>query len=99
VCVLERRLGGVQSRAGTILPRTLELLDARGLLEKFIARARLISDNPFIPVHIWGGMQPIHWRHLDTRFPHRLTLPQSTTEEILFENCLELGVQFVHGAR
>ena len=33
VTVLERRLGGVQSRAGTILPRTLELLDARGLLD------------------------------------------------------------------
>ena len=98
VTVLERRLGGVQSRAGTILPRTLELLDARGLLERFIARARLITDNPFIPVHIWGGMQPIHWRNLNTRFPYRLTLPQSTTEEILYENCVELGVKFVHGA-
>jgi 2-polyprenyl-6-methoxyphenol hydroxylase-like FAD-dependent oxidoreductase len=98
VCVLERRLTGVQSRAGTILPRVLELLDARGLAERFIDRARLIRDNPFVPVHIWGGMQPVHWRHLDTRFPHRLILQQSTTEELLTEDCLELGVRFVRGA-
>jgi 2-polyprenyl-6-methoxyphenol hydroxylase-like FAD-dependent oxidoreductase len=30
VTVLERRTDGVQSRAGTILPRVLELLDWRG---------------------------------------------------------------------
>ena len=30
--------------------------------------------------------------------PARLTLPQSTTEEILYEDCVELGVNFVHGA-
>jgi len=98
VCLVERRSEGVQSRAGTILPRVLELLDARGLVEQFVDRARLIRENPFVPVHIWGGMQPVRWRHLDTRFPHRLILPQSTTEEILTADCVSLGVRFVRGA-
>jgi 2-polyprenyl-6-methoxyphenol hydroxylase-like FAD-dependent oxidoreductase len=98
VCLLERRVTGVQSRAGTILPRVLELFDSRDLAERFFARARLIRDNPYVPVHIWAGMKPVHWRNLDTRFPHRLILPQNTTEEILTQDCLDLGVQMVRGA-
>src|SRR3954451_15662083 len=98
VCLLERRVVGVQSRAGTILPRVLELFDSRDLAERFFARARMIRDNPFVPVHIWAGMKPVHWRYLDTRFPHRLILPQNTTEEILTEDCLDLGVEMVRGA-
>lgn len=47
VTVFERRTEPVQSRAGTILPRVLELLDARGLAQKFIERARQIRENPF----------------------------------------------------
>ncbi|GAA4302505.1 monooxygenase [Klenkia terrae] len=98
VVLLERRMSGVQSRAGTILPRVLELFDSRGLAERFFARAREIRDNPFVPVHIWAGMKPVHWRNLDTRFPHRLILPQSTTEEILTEDCEAVGVEMVRGA-
>jgi 2-polyprenyl-6-methoxyphenol hydroxylase-like FAD-dependent oxidoreductase len=98
VRLLERRVAGVQSRAGTILPRLLELFDSRDLAERFFARARLIRENPYVPVHIWAGMKPVHWRNLDTRFPHRLILPQNTTEEILTEDCLELGVDMVRGA-
>jgi 2-polyprenyl-6-methoxyphenol hydroxylase-like FAD-dependent oxidoreductase len=98
VLLLERRESGVQSRAGTILPRVLELLDSRNLAERFFERARLITDTPFVPIHIWAGMKPVHWRSLETRFPHRLILPQNTTEELLTENCVEVGVEFVRGA-
>lgn len=78
VVVLERRTQPVQSRAGTILPRVLELLDSRGLAQKFIDRAATICSNPLIPVHIWAGMQPVEWRHLESRFGFRLVLPEKT---------------------
>ncbi|MBC2640892.1 MULTISPECIES: FAD-dependent oxidoreductase [unclassified Rhodococcus (in: high G+C Gram-positive bacteria)] len=97
VVVLERRTEPVKSRAGTVLPRVLELLDARGLAEKFIERAEKIRPNPLIPVHIWGGMQPVEWRHLGSRFGFRLILPQNDTEELLLEEARRLGVDVRHG--
>ena len=99
VIVLERRTEFVQSRAGTILPRVLELLDARGLADAFIKRARRIRANPLFIVHIWAGMQPVHWRYLDSRFGFRLILPQNITEEMLLEHAVGLGVEVRHGAR
>lgn len=97
VVVLERRTQPVQSRAGTVLPRVLELLDSRGLAQKFIDRAASIRSNPLIPVHIWAGMQPVEWRHLESRFGFRLVLPQNHTEELLLEEALRLGVVVRHG--
>ncbi|MDI9953947.1 FAD-dependent oxidoreductase [Rhodococcus sp. IEGM 1305] len=97
VVVLERRTQPVQSRAGTVLPRVLELLDSRGLAQKFIDRAATIRSNPLIPVHIWAGMQPVEWRHLESRFGFRLVLPQNHTEELLLEEALRLGVVVRHG--
>jgi 2-polyprenyl-6-methoxyphenol hydroxylase-like FAD-dependent oxidoreductase len=97
VTVLERRTQPVESRAGTILPRVLELLDARGLADRFIERARAIKENPLIPVHIWAGMQPVHWHHLGSRFGFRLIVPQNLTEEILLERVREQGVDVRHG--
>jgi 2-polyprenyl-6-methoxyphenol hydroxylase-like FAD-dependent oxidoreductase len=97
VTVLERRTQPVESRAGTILPRVLELLDARGLADRFIERARAIKENPLIPVHIWAGMQPVHWHHLGSRFGFRLIVPQNLTEELLLERVREQGVDVRHG--
>ena len=97
VTVLERRTQPVESRAGTILPRVLELLDARGLADRFIERARSIKENPLIPVHIWAGMQPVHWHHLGSRFGFRLIMPQNLTEELLLERVREQGINVRHG--
>jgi len=97
VTIVERRTTPVQSRAGTILPRVLELLDARGLAQTFIERARLIRDNPLFRVHIWGGMQPVEWAHLQSRFGYRLILPQNVTEELLTEHAQSLGVKILRG--
>ncbi|WP_433171453.1 FAD-dependent oxidoreductase [Actinoallomurus sp. CA-150999] len=97
VTVLERRVRPVESRAGTILPRVLELLDARGLADRFIERARSIRENPLIPVHIWAGMQPVHWHHLNSRFGFRLIMPQNVTEELLLDHVREQGVTVRHG--
>ncbi len=95
--VLERRTEGVQSRAGTILPRVLELLDARGIADRFVARTREISPFPLRPSHIWAGFHPIRWEHLESRFGFTLGLPQNVTEELLWTWARESGVQFLRG--
>ena len=96
--VLERRTEGVQSRAGTLLPRVLELFDARGIADRFIKKTREIVDYPFRESHIWAGFHPIDWRYLETRFGFTLGLPQNMTEEILWDWALESGVEIRRGA-
>ena len=87
--VLERRTEGVQSRAGTILPRLLELLDARGIADRFIRKTREIVDYPFRSTHIWAGFHPIEWKYLETRYGFTLGLPQNMTEELLWAWAME----------
>jgi 2-polyprenyl-6-methoxyphenol hydroxylase-like FAD-dependent oxidoreductase len=96
--VLERRTEGVQSRAGTILPRLLELFDARGIAERFIEKTCDIAPYPFRPSHIWAGFHPIHWHYLETRFGFTLGLPQNHTEEILWQWADESGAEVRRGA-
>lgn len=104
--VIERRLhrqalhrsGKTPTRAGTVMPRVLELLDARGLADRFVQRTREIVDFPFREGHIWAGFSPIEWRYLDTRFGYTLGLPQNLTEQILEEWALETGVEIRFGA-
>ncbi|MDZ4361675.1 MAG: FAD-dependent monooxygenase, partial [Variovorax sp.] len=95
--VLERRTEGVQSRAGTILPRVLELFDARGIADRFIERTREIAPYPFRPSHIWAGFHPIRWQYLESRFGFTLGLPQNFTEEILWQWATESGAQIRRG--
>ena len=97
--VLERRTEGVQSRAGTILPRVLELFDARGIAERFIERTREITPYPFRHSHIWAGFHPIRWQYLESRFGFTLGLPQNHTEEILWQWALDSGAQLRRGAQ
>jgi len=93
--VVERRTAGVQSRAGTILPRVLELFDARGIADRFINKTKQIAPYPFRPSHIWAGFHPIDWKYLDSRFGFTLGLPQNHTEEILWEWAKECGAEVV----
>lgn len=95
--IVERRTEGVQSRAGTLLPRVLELFDARGIADRFIRKTREIVDYPFRASHIWAGFHPIEWRHLETRFGFTLGLPQNMTEELLRDWALECGAQIRWG--
>lgn len=98
VLVVERRTEGVQSRAGTVLPRVLELLDARGIADRFVARTREIAEFPLRPSHIWAGFHPIRWEHLQSRFGFTLGLPQNNTEALLWQWAQECGVQFLRGS-
>lgn len=97
VIVLERRTQEVESRAGTVLPRVLELFDSRGIADRFIRRMNQILPFPFRPDHIYAGLKPVRWTNLDSRFGFTLGLPQNHTEEILAGYAQELGVDLRHG--
>ena len=101
VVVVERRANVVESRAGTILPRVLELFDSRGVADRFIQAARRIRHWPFNPFHIWAGLQPVEWRHLDSRYGYTMFIPQNFTEEVLEKWAGEKGaeVRMAHDVR
>jgi len=88
VVVLERRTERVtQSRALAIHGRTLEVFALRGLADRFLARGRSIPSGHF------GALDTrLDFSVIDTRFPFMLLLPQATTEALLEERALEIGV-------
>jgi 2-polyprenyl-6-methoxyphenol hydroxylase-like FAD-dependent oxidoreductase len=93
VAVLERRAEIVtQSRALAIQGRTLEVFALRGLADRFLSRGRPIPKGHF------GGLDTaLDFSVFDTRFPFTLLLPQATTEALLEERALELGVEIRRG--
>lgn len=93
VAVLERRADVVtQSRALAIQGRTLEVFALRGLADRFLSRGRPIPKG-----HYAGLGTPLDFSVFDTRFPFMLFLPQATTEALLEERALELGVDIRRG--
>lgn len=92
VVVLEKRAVEPVPRAGTLLPRPLELFDARGIADRFIRRTRELNPHPFQTWHIWGGMYPVDWTERDSRFGFTLFLSQHETEVILREWATKSGV-------
>ncbi|GAB7191486.1 monooxygenase [Kineococcus sp. NUM-3379] len=99
VVVLERRTGPVeQSRATTLHPRTLEVLDARGWADRFVARSEeLLGRDPRIPVWHFATLPGLRFDLLDSRFPFTLWLPQQETESLLAERATGLGVRLLRG--
>lgn len=93
VVVLERRSRRInQSRALTIHGRTLEVFALRGLAERFMARGRPLPTGHF------GLLDTrLDFSGFETRFPHNLFIPQATTEILLEERALELGVVLRRG--
>ncbi len=93
VVVLERREVEPIPRAGTVLPRPLELFDARGIAEQFIRRTSEVNPNPFQSFHIWAGMAPVSWAARDSRFGFTLMLPQHETEDVLRRWAMDCGAE------
>jgi 2-polyprenyl-6-methoxyphenol hydroxylase-like FAD-dependent oxidoreductase len=89
IVVLERRAERVtQSRALTLHGRTLETFALRGLAERFLSLGRPIPGMHF------GGLETLlDFSVLESRFPFTLFLPQATTERLIEERALELGVE------
>ncbi|MGK5631698.1 FAD-dependent monooxygenase, partial [Streptomyces sp. URMC 123] len=87
VVVLDRlaeRTG--QSRAGGMHARTQEVLDQRGVLDRFLA-----VGTPR-PMGHFSGLW-LDFDRFDTRYPRPLTMPQHDIERLLEEWAGELGVR------
>ncbi|ONI86892.1 hypothetical protein ALI144C_09530 [Actinosynnema sp. ALI-1.44] len=92
--VLEKRTRrAILSRAFTLEPRTLELLDMRGRAGHFLERGRLCPNPP-----LGDNNAYLDYSLLDTPFPFSLTIPQYETETVLEKIALDAGATVVRGA-
>jgi 2-polyprenyl-6-methoxyphenol hydroxylase-like FAD-dependent oxidoreductase len=78
------------SRAGGLLPRTIEVLDQRGIAERFLAAGYVA------PAHGYAGI-PLDISDFPTRHNYVLALWQSQFEPILADWVGELGVPILRG--
>ncbi|WP_344331846.1 FAD-dependent monooxygenase [Kitasatospora putterlickiae] len=93
VVVLERRAERtVESRGRGLHARSVEIMDQRGLLERFLA----VSER-FQVGGLFGGVMAPWPESLDTAHPYGLATPQAVTERLLEERALELGAVIRRG--
>ncbi|MGY4969006.1 FAD-dependent monooxygenase [Streptomyces nigrescens] len=93
VQILERRTEAQrQSRALTLHPRSVELMDQRGLVERFLARGRAVPGW-----HFAGLDTRLDFSALDTRHGYTLFLAQARTEQLLAERAHALDVPIRRG--
>ncbi|MGK5638658.1 monooxygenase [Streptomyces sp. URMC 126] len=91
--ILERRTEPQRdSRALSLHPRSVELLDQRGLLDRFLSLGR-----PVPGWHFAGLPTRLDFSSLDSRHGYTLFLAQARTEAILQERAHELGVEISRG--
>ncbi|ALE77174.1 hypothetical protein WY02_00225 [Pseudonocardia sp. AL041005-10] len=92
VVVVDRLPGRTgESRAGGLHSRTLEVLDQRGIVNRFLDRGQVQ------PVGHFSGLQ-LEFEPFDSRHPLPLMILQSAVEEILEQWALELGVHLMWSA-
>ncbi|MFD3513058.1 FAD-dependent monooxygenase [Streptomyces sp. NPDC058657] len=92
--VVERRTRPQRnSRALNLHPRSLELMDQRGLAERFLAVGRTVPGWQFAATL----RTPLDFSVLSSSQPHALLLAQSRTEALLEERALELGARIHRG--
>src|SRR5918999_1003805 len=72
--------------------RSVEVMDQRGLLERFLALGQQYPLGGFFA----GIIKPAPDR-LDTAHPYTLGIPQTTTDRLLTEHATELGVEIRRG--
>jgi len=80
------------ARALGLHARTIEVLDQRGLLDRFLALGTQYPLGGFA-----GISKPVP-DGLDTAHPYLLGIPQTTTERLLTEHATEVGVEIRRGA-
>ena len=92
VAVLERRPGQELdgSRAGGVHSRAIEILDQRGIAERFLAEGQAVQTTRF-------GDSVLDLGDFPTRHPYGLGLWQSRIERIMAEWVGELGVAIHYG--
>ncbi|MFI8260144.1 monooxygenase [Streptomyces sp. NPDC085665] len=80
------------SRALTLHPRSVELMDQRGLADRFLALGRTVPGW-----HFAGLDTRLDFGALDSRHGYTLFLAQARTEALLEERARELGVEIHRG--
>ncbi|MFI6578328.1 rifampin monooxygenase [Nocardiopsis sp. NPDC050513] len=82
-----------QSRAQGLHVRSIEIMDQRGLLDRFLALGRQIVTGGFFAAidRPWPD-------RLDTAHSYVLAIPQQDTERLLAEHAAELGVEIRRGS-
>jgi 3-(3-hydroxy-phenyl)propionate hydroxylase len=92
VAVVERRASSelVGSRAGGFHSRTIEVLDQRGIADRFLAAGQTAQTARF-------GTSVLDLSDIPTRHPYGLALWQNQIEPILAGWIEELGVRIEHG--
>jgi len=93
VLVLERdETPTGQVRALGLHVRSIEVMDQRGLLERFLAHGRQYPLGGF-----FAGIPKPQPEGLDTAHPYILGIPQTTTDRLLAERADELGTEVRRG--
>jgi 3-(3-hydroxy-phenyl)propionate hydroxylase len=92
VAVLERRLDHVLvgSRAGGFHSRTIEVLDQRGVADRFLAAGQVVQAAMF-------GTTTLDMSDFPTRHPYSLGIWQNQIERIMAEWIAELPVRIYYG--
>jgi len=94
VLVLERDAEpSVVVRSLGLHPRSIEILDQRGLLDSFLAEGK---QYPGVAGR-FAGIVPSRPAHLDTAHDYILGIPQPVTDRLLAERAVELGAQVRRG--
>jgi 2-polyprenyl-6-methoxyphenol hydroxylase-like FAD-dependent oxidoreductase len=93
VVVLEKEVEPTR-RAGALglHVRSIEVMDQRGLLERFLALGQQYPLGGF-----FAGIRKPAPDRLDTTHPYVLGIPQPTVERLLTEHATELGVEIRRG--
>ncbi|MFI1968313.1 rifampin monooxygenase [Streptomyces cinnamoneus] len=81
-----------QSRGQGLHARSVEMMDQRGLLDRFLATSEKFSVGG-----LFGGIVKPWPDRLDTAHPYGVATPQPVTERLLNERALELGAEIRRG--
>ncbi|MEV8318697.1 FAD-dependent monooxygenase [Streptomyces sp. NPDC059900] len=81
-----------QSRGQGLHVRSVEVMDQRGLLGRFLA-----ANEKFRVGGFFGGMMKPWPDSLDTAHPYGIAAPQPVTERLLQERAVELGTEIRRG--
>ncbi|MGX1882262.1 rifampin monooxygenase [Streptomyces sp. NPDC055287] len=78
----------VQTRALGLHARSVEVMDQRGLLERFLPLGKQFTVGGF-----FAGLGTTWPDRLDTAHSYVLAIPQTVTERLLTEHAIELGTE------
>ncbi|MGW5380059.1 rifampin monooxygenase [Nocardia sp. NPDC003999] len=80
------------SRGQGLHARSVEMMDQRGLLDRFLAVSKKFQVGG-----LFGGIVKPWPERLDTAHPYGLATPQPVTERLLNEHALEVGAEIRRG--